>query len=690
MSRYSESIKKSEIVEAVRRDYLTRKRQMRQRHMQWLETLYAIHGEQHRVIRNGQLLDLRQLRPDEVDKITVTHNYLFQSFRAMLSSALQGEPTPVIALGRAGRDGKQLARSCERLLQWIYHEKDLRPAMKSALSWAFTCGIGYMGCMWDLMAADPTWVPDTDGLGNLKYKTEKQLMVDDAGERVLSEYGTPLTEDVMTPVGRYKLLGDVKFFSPSPFDIFPQRVRNWSEVRNVIMRGHMPRDDVAEMFGEKADKLVPDVRSEDFIRFDDYDDPTSATREDDMVLLLTYCQKPTLKDPYGKYCVVANDQLLHEGELPGGDLPIHPIYDNEHPAHLFGESAIRQALEIQRDLNAAEADMKMDRRLHAHPRLICEQGSLVKGATRVPNVPGAILEVRGNAKFTPQFLNSPALPSWVERSPDRLQAAIENVTGAHGISKGEQGGIMSGRQASVVLAADRQKWGPTMRSMSGAIEYTSELALALWREYGPPEKTIEVYGPIGTPMDVLVFYRDYIQDSPKVRIEVSSMMPYNEEIRRQQVNEAWQIGAIPDINMYWKLQRHGEMGRMMGNDEFSRARARQENDLLDKALNVQVEQHEDHNAHTDEHMDRMRDPSWYGLADAAKQAYRMHVAQHQVFLQNAQNPVLAGQSQMPGLPQEGGQMQNLAPTMTGAEGQRAMPGLSLAQESGIVGGGGAA
>jgi len=60
----------------------------------------------------------------------------------------------------------------------------------------------------------------------------------------------------------------------------------------------------------------------------------------------------------------------------------------------------------------------------------------------------------------------------------------------------------------------------------------------------------------------------------------------------------------------------------------------------------------------------------------------MHIAQHEAFVQNAQNPVLSGASQMPELPKEQSvQMQNLPPSMTGAANQ----GLSSGQESGIVG-----
>jgi hypothetical protein len=252
---------------------------------------------------------------------------------------------------------------------------------------------------------------------------------------------------------------------------------------------------------------------------------------------------------------------------------------------------------------------------------------------------------------------------------------------------------MSGRQASVVLAADRQKWGPTVRSMARAVEHSSELALHLWREFGPTEKSIGIYGPTGSPADVVVFFRHYIPDQVRVRIETSSMLPYNEEIRRQQINEAWQIGAIPDLNMYWRLQRHGEMGRLLGSDEPSRARARHENEILDTGRNVPVEMHEDHAAHIDEHLERMRTTEWYELPQRVRVSYRMHVDQHKMQIQNSANPVLSGNSQMPGLAQDtnvqnitgaGAGGENLPPTMT-AQSQRSSPGVNPSLEA-LMGG----
>jgi hypothetical protein len=97
--------------------------------------------------------------------------------------------------------------------------------------------------------------------------------------------------------------------------------------------------------------------------------------------------------------------------------------------------------------------------------------------------------------------------------------------------------------------------------------------------------------------------------------------------------------------------------------------------MLDRGQMMNVEQHEEHPVHIDEHLERMRDPSWYMISPQAQQAYRMHVAKHQALMQNVQNPVLAGKSQMPDLVGE-----NLPPTMNQAQGAGTDPGVNAGQE----------
>lgn len=648
----------------------------------------AVRGEPDKVFVGDRLISLDSLRSESAEHINIRSNILYQSLRGMVSNALTQEPTPVVSLASPGRDARRHARACERLLKWFYFDKEFRETLYDAMTWTFLTGTGYFGCMWDIYAGDPQQIPVLDKDGNVVMEDAYSEARGQDGNVIMNASGAgpgnppiPVFEKTQQPKLKWKLIGDLRFSAPSPFDIFPEPAKSWADVRYVMHRQHMKIDKLKEAYGSKANRVTADVDESALVSLmDDYGKPTDSESRNDLARTLHYYQRPSVKHPKGIYTCISGDTVLHYGELPSGKLPFHPVWDMRIPDTIWGESSIEQAVDVQRALNSCETDIQRNRKLHGNPALLTEDGSISRGVTRVSSIPGKIIQVSRNSQRPPAFLSPPTMPSWVEREPYRLKDLIESLSGIHSVSKGENKGLMSGRQAAVVLSADRAKWGPTIRSLSLAVERVSELALSLWRDYGPIQKTIDVYSPTGSPMDVLLFHKDFIADRIRVNIEASTMMPYNEEIRRQQINEAWQIGAIPNLEFYWRLQRHGEMGRLLGADEPSRAQARKEQDeMLLKQQVSQVFPHEDHTIHIDEHMEWMRSPEWYELPDEIKQLTIGHLNMHLQMMHNPVNPVLSGASQMPQLGQgEGGA--NMAPTMNNVGGAMTQPGVNAAQE----------
>ncbi len=659
------------------------------RHKRWISTLAAVRGDADKVFVGEQFVSLQSLRAESAESINVTSNVLYQALRGMIANALTQEPAPVVAMGTPSRDARRHARACERLLRWFYYDKEYRESLYDAMSWTFITGTGFLGALWDLYAGDPKQVPVLGADGQVVMEESWSPIVDENGQPVMSNTGAgpgnpphPIYERTMVPKMKWSRVGDLRFFSPSPFDIFPEPAKIWQDVKYVVHRQTIQIDQLKEIYGSKAKKISPDVDENSFVdMLDEYGKPGDRESRNNLVRTLHYYSKPTLKYPQGIYACVAGNMLLHQGELPGNGLPVYPVWDLKSPDSIWGEAGLEQAVDAQRALNSCETDIQRSRRLHGNPALVAYEGSISKGVTRVSSIPGRVLEVSRNSPGAPAFMTPPAMPGWVEREPGRLQALVESLTGVHSVTKGENKGIMSGRQAAVVLSADRAKWGPTIRHLATAVEKMSEHSLSLWRDYGPVEQTIDVYGPTGSPMDVLAFHQSFLPDRIRVTIQASAMMPYNEEVRRQQINEAWQIGAIPDIQMYWRLHRHGEMGKLLGTDEPSRAQARKEQDMMSMSGQISpAYPHEDHPVHIDEHLEWMRTPEWYELPDEIKQASMEHLNMHIQMMQNPVNPVLAGASPMPQLDQgQGGQ--NLAPTMNGAQGAGTQPGVNAQAEA---------
>ena len=660
------------------------------RHKRWIGTIAAVRGEPDKVFVGDRLVSLNSLRSESAESINVSSNVLFQSLRGMVSSALTQEPAPVVAMGSPGRNARRHARACERLLRWFYYDKEFKQSLHDCLTWTFMTGTGFFGSLWDLNSGDPTSVPVLSSDGSLAMEEKWVPVLDENGDPVMNTSGAgpgnppiPTYEQKLVPKTKWEMLGDLRFFAPSPFDIFPEPAKTWTDVNYLIHRQTLPMNELKNIYGSKVRNITPNVDDNSIIDLmDDYGKPGDREARQSLVRTLHYYEKPSVKHPKGVYSCVAGGVRLYYGDLPGGSLPVYPVYDLRVPDSLWGECGLEQAVDAQRALNSCETDIQRNRKLHGNPALLADEGSISRGVTRVSSIPGRILQVNRTSQRPPAFLAPPQMPAWMNQEPQRLQNLIENLSGVHSVSKGENKGIMSGRQAAVVLSADRAKWGPTVKGMAIAVERMSEHALTLWRDFGPVEQTVDVYGPMGSPMDVLVFHKAFVPDRIKVVIDSSTMMPYNEEIRRQQINEAWQIGAIPDIQMYWKLQRHGEMGRLLGADEPSRGQARKEQDMMMASGQISmVYPHEDHPVHVDEHLEWMRSSEWYELPDEIKQLTTAHLNMHIQMMNNPGNPVLAGASPMPQLGQGEGGL-NLAPTMNEAPGAMTNPGVSPTEQTG--------
>ena len=670
----------------VHKRYRVLRDRMWPKHKQWISTMSAVRGEADKVFVGDQLVSLNSLRSERAESINVRSNMMFQSLRGMVANALTQEPTPIVSMGTPSRDARRQARACERLLRWFYYDKEYRESVQDCLTWTFVCGTGFLGSMWDLYAGDPKQIPVLDKDGNIVMEDAFVPVVGDDGQPLMSATGAgpgnppiPIFEKQPKPKVKWEMVGDLRYFAPSPFDIFPEPARSWKDVNYLVHRQIVTMEQLKDVYGAKARKVAPNVDEHNFIdMMDEYGKPGDRESRDSLVRTLHYYEKPSLKFPDGVYTCVAGGITLYHGELPGKRLPVYPVYDARVPDTIWGESGLYQALDAQRALNSCETDIQRNRKLHGNPALLSEQGSLSRGVTRISSIPGRVLEVNRNAQKSPAYLVPPQMPGWIQGEPARLEKLIEELSGVHSVSKGENRGLMSGRQAAVVLSADRAKWGPTIKSLALAVENMSEHALMLWKEYGPMEQSVDVFGPTGSPMDLIMFHRDYVPNRIKVTIDASQMMPYNEEIRRQNILEAWQVGAIPDVQTFWKLSRHSEMGRLLGADEPSRAQARKEQDMMSMTGQLtQVYPHEDHPIHIDEHLEWMRSAEWYALPEEIKMLSQQHLAMHMQIMQNPMNPVLAGTSPMPQLGQgEGGA--NLAPTMQGVTGE---PGVNQQQEA---------
>lgn len=657
-------------------------------HLQWAETFAAILGDAYKVARGGTLVNIGALRRGDVELLTASHNFLWQSLRAMVANVLQNDPQPECTVLQPGERAKEMARVNEKLLGYFYRDKGFWPAMHDTVTWAAITGTGFLGTFWDAMAGKPVR-REVKRNGEAVYQDAWADELDEAGNPMMAQHAIPphpVKVRVQQAVTELVMSGDLRYVAGSPFHIFPEPVEEWADVGWMIHRQYASRDRLIDAIGSKARSLVPDVVDDAAIGLitDSYSAPNERMNHQDLVRLLVYYETPSIRHEGGRCILVGNQMLLQEIALPAGRLPFEPVYDTRMPGRLFGIASASQALNPQRNLNAAETDLWRTRRLTGTPKLLVRTGSMDRAPERLSDRVGGVWPVNQGHDY-PKYLEPPQMPAWASQAPDRLQLVIERIFGVQGASRGDEKGLMSGRQASVLQRADQAKWGPMVTWLARAVARSSEAALMLWKVYGPPQTTHAVYGPFGSPTEVQTWIREYTPDNIAVTVLASALMPYNPEARRQAIMEMWQVGMIPDVHAATRLLRHAELGQVLGDDEPSRAQARYEQKMfLDQGKPHDPAPHEDQRAHMDVHLAAMRSPEYYTWTPQRQALYQDHVAKTQMFiaaeLQSATNPVLSGASQMPGLAEGGAQRQNLPPTMNGAPNAMGSPGMNPQQE----------
>ena len=317
----------------IQKRYRVLRDRMWPRHKSWIMTMAAVRGEPDKVFHGDRLISLNSLRAERAESINVTSNIMFQSLRGMVANALTQEPTPVVALGSPSREARRQARACEKLLRWFYFDKEFRESIYDSLTWTFITGTGFLGSMWDLYAGDPKQIPVLDKDKNVVMEEKLIPLMGKDGQPVMSDTGAgpgnppiPVYERQLVPKMRWEMVGDLRFFAPSPFDIFPEPARNWSDVSYVLHRQIVSFSQLKDVYGNKAKNIAPNVDEHNFVDLmDDYGKPSDRESRNDLVRVLHYYEKPSLQFPNGVYTSVAGGVTLYHGDLPAKRLPVHPV-----------------------------------------------------------------------------------------------------------------------------------------------------------------------------------------------------------------------------------------------------------------------------------------------------------------------------------------------------------------------------
>lgn len=614
----------------------TRAKQDREQYeRQWLTNL-AFYMDRHWLVWDNTQ---RTLRAPKVApwRVHATVNLVRGTVRTEYAKLIQNRPQPRSQPASGDPDDEEQARACDDFIEHISYLDGSETAWERAVLWALITGTGILKTYWNKDAGTPLLEPETlftqDGLSVLNPR---------AGHPVVTQKGEPVH------------LGDIETVDCSPFEFYPDpfglemRQKGWA----FYVKLRSP-EYVRERYGED---IGPTSAGETF-------DGQVATmlgqnaKSQEGVLLKEYSERPTRKNPKGRYAVYANERLLEEGEnpYPKVSLPFTAVHHIPVPGRFWGDSIVSSIIDPQRNLNKARSQAIEHRNLLAKGKYFVVDGALRPGQV-ITSAPGEIVTYKHVPSAPdggrPHLEQGAPVPDSYWKDIEQSRQEINEVSGVNEVSRSElpSGQKLSGIGIAYLQEQDDTRLSPTAHSAGRAAEDLGKFRLELARQFYDEPRMLRIIGP-NNSVRVREFRREDIPDEVDVRVVAGAGLPKSRLAKQQLIFDLWDKKIVTDPRAVVKLLEFGEVDGLHDDIQLDIAQAERENEALkagDPQMAPAPEDFHNHDVHIAEHDRSRKSEEYERLPDEVRALFAAHVLAHkEMMLERQAERALLGAEESP-------------------------------------------
>jgi hypothetical protein len=509
--------------------------------------------------------------PEEYDRVRMTVNKILQIHMAKM--ARLSKETPIWGTDYEDlddEDARDAARADEALLKSIFNSEEMEVEQLWFLSWAIDTGNAFWKPCWDADAGgylDTFDFSEDDGGG-----TEGDRENPDGSEesKIIRPDAFQINEGEIPA-------GDAKLLLVPPFDIIRE---NWAKPlkhsRWVIHLHDDSLEQILEDWPERGKLVKPEK-----------DDSNRAYYQKKLQALLPsqfgaggyssdskrrqatvkhYYGQPTPKRPHGTYICIANGIWLNP--FPGKDgfvpaplpyeylwkckkkFPFIEMIDIPVSGSGIGMATVENLIPPQKGYNRVFSQMIENGN---------NFGNIKATAHRDANLETEAFDDSGNEVVyydgdkPPGFIQPPSLPNQVTGQFPLYESAFMDISGQHEPTRGQApGGVTSGIALQQLQESDDSRNHPTMVFFRHALKEAGEHILYLYREMMSDGETRSVRYREKQNGDYKHSYETISKDQlpPKfhISVQLESTTNRTRETRRQQIQNAFQMGILGDQN----------------------------------------------------------------------------------------------------------------------------------------------
>lgn len=439
------------------------------------------------------------------------------------------------------------ARVAENIVSAAYRDKGVHKIVRQTVWWGSICGTAFIKTYWD--------------------------------------------PSIQTPDGQ---IGDIVIERVDPFHLFVPDIRE-EEIEKQPYIIHATTKDPAwlkQIYG--AELNLNTTASDDLLEdsFLNLVGAQSAEKKNQVLCLEFWIKKGTHPDfPEGGLLTVAGDKIVvNTGKVeivvgPDGQ-PMakggYPYTHNEFPfakfEHLpsgkfYGDSVVTDLIPLQREYNRTRSQIIEAKNLMAKPKLMAPRGSI--NPRQITSEPGqVILYTPGMDKPTPLPMDS--LPPYVLQEQDRLQKDIDDISGQHEISRGQNPSQVTAATAlSFLQEQDESKLSYSIASIEEMVEKVGRHYLKFVTQYWDVARMVRVTGTDGA-FEAAQWKGSDLRGNVDIRVEAGSALPKSKAAKQAFLMDVFKMGAI-EAPMFLELLDLGGIEKAYEDFLIDKRHAQREN-----------------------------------------------------------------------------------------------------------------
>jgi hypothetical protein len=314
-----------------------------------------------------------------------------------------------------------------------------------------------------------------------------------------------------------------------------------------------------------------------------------------------------------------------------GELPFIKL-DMIETGGFYAESSITDLVPIQRLYNRQRSQIVENGNIMGRPKWLAPQGSIQ--ASKISSEPGQVIEYQQLGP-KPELVQPPALPEYIQAGPELALRDMDDISGQHEISRGQQPGQVTAATAiSYLQEQDDTLLSDSVFSLEEGMAKMGRQLLSHVLQFFAGERLMMLVGEDGS-FDAVQLSASALRGNTDVRVQAGSALPASRAARQATVLELFKLGAFgppgeeqTNKKLLEALDMSG-MEKVLSDWRIDERQAQRENTKMSQGIPCEPHQYDNHVAHIVVHNRFRKGQRFETLDPMIQEMFSEHVLMHE-------------------------------------------------------------